>query len=172
MSPDRTAWMTKGMRLPRLSERVSPGASVALFVTSMVIWLLTTQPGTSFRIIGSGAPFTAEQWIVLLSTFVGTAVLLGGLFAIGAYLVHLPEIKVREINASLVQARAELAEIQCLTASMRRKLAELRQALAGVETLQQELSKPLDDVTPEMRRVRRMLDELASQLDTPGVSGR
>ena len=171
MSPDRTAWMAKGMRLPWLAHRVSPPVSVALFATSVVVWLLTTRPGTSVRIIGSGAPLTGEQWVVLLSTLVGTAVLLGGLFAIGAYLVHWPAIKLREIRESLDRAQAELAEVQQLTAGVARKVAALRQALTRVTTLEDELSRPLDDVSPEMRRVRRMLDDILSELETAGVSG-
>lgn len=169
MYPDRTAWVAKGMRLPRLAQRVSPAASVALFATSMVVWLLTTQPGTSVGILGSGAPFTAEQWVVLLSTVVGTAVLLGGLFAIGAYLVHWPAIQLREVRQSLDRAQAELAEVQLLTAGVAHKVAALRQALTRVATLEDELSRPLDDVSPEMRRVRRMLDDILSELETAGV---
>lgn len=170
MSPDRTAWVARGMRLPRLSGAVSPGAATALFITTGVAWLLTTRPGSSVRIIGSGGPFTLEQWVVLLSTVLGTAVLLGGLFAIGAYLAHWPAIQMREIRRSLDQSQAELAEVQLFAAGIARKVAALRQALAHVNALHDELSRPMDDVSPEMRRVRRMLDDILSELETAGVS--
>lgn len=170
MSPDRTAWVAKGMRLPRLSNAVSPAAATALFTTTGVVWLLTTRPGSSVGIIGSGTPFTLEQWVVLLSTIVGTAVLLGGLFAIGAYVVHWPAIQLRQIRQALGRSEAELTEVQLLAAGIARKVAALRQALARVDTLHDELSRPLDDVSPEMRRVRRMLDDILSDLETAGVS--
>ena len=170
MSPDRAPWVARGMRLPRLSAAVSPAAATALFVTTGVAWLLTTQPGSSVRIIGSGAPFTVEEWVVLLSTVLGTAVVLGGLFAIGAYLAHWPAIQMREIRRSLDRSQSELAEVQLLASGIARKVAALRQALAHVTALQDELSRPLDDMSPEMRRVRRMLDDILHELETAGVS--
>jgi septal ring factor EnvC (AmiA/AmiB activator) len=158
------------MRLPRLSQAVSPAAATALFATTGVVWLLTTKPGSSVGIIGSGAPITPEQWAVLLSTVLGTAVLLGGLFAIGAYLAHRPAVKLRQIRQSLDRSEAELTEVQLLASGIARKVAALRQALAHVDALQDELSRPLDDVSPEMRRVRRMLDDILHELETAGVS--
>lgn len=172
MLSDRTDWVATGMRLPRLSAAVPPAAATALFAGTGLLWMLTTRPGDSVRIIGSGAPFTLEQGVVLLSTFVGTAVLLGGLFAIGAYLVNWPQIMLRELRVSLDHTRTELDELHVLRADLVRKIAELQRALAGLPRFRDELTKPLDDVAPDMRRVRRLLADLLAEVEGAAVSSR
>jgi hypothetical protein len=163
MSPDRTAWAARGMRLPRLSNALSPAAAMALFATASVAWLLTTRPGSSVRIIGSGMPFTLEQWVVLLSTVAGTAVLLGGLFVIGVYLLHWPEIKIREIRQQLELARAELADVQRTKVLLLRKLAEIQRRLDEIAAMR------ADRYSAEMGRAVAsslgLVDDLISELE-------
>lgn len=165
MSPDPTAWAARGMRLPRLSRAVSPAAATALFATTGLAWLLATRPGSSARIIGSGTPFTLEQWVVLLSTVAGTAVLLGGLFAIGVYLVHWPEIKQREIRQQLELARAELADVQRTKVLLLRKLAEIQRTLDEIAAMRADRHSA-GEMGRAVASSLDLVDDLISELET------
>ncbi|HST63445.1 MAG TPA: hypothetical protein VLK84_32335 [Longimicrobium sp.] len=140
MAPEHPAGFFNGRRgLRHPAGRMSPAAAVALFLTTAVMWLLTTRPAQTFSLgrLGSGAQWSVEQWTVLFSTVLGGAVLSAGLFAIAVYAVHWPAIKAREVRQQLVIARAEVAELRAEKDRLTRRveaLQRLRNEIAMLET--------------------------------------
>lgn len=131
----------RGLRHP--AGRMSPAAAVALFVTTGVVWFLTTRPAQSLPIggLGSGAHWSVEQWALLFSTFFGVVVLLGGLFAIALYAVHWPSIKVREMKLLLGVTRAELAALKADKDRLVRRVEALQRLRNEIAMLEAQLHR-------------------------------
>jgi hypothetical protein len=173
MSPDRLA--PNGMRLLRgPAARMSPAAAVALWAATAVLWYIGTQPGEALAMGQRGGATSLEQLAVLFSTLFGVAVLLAGLFAIGAYLLHWPAIIHRETRQQLELARAELADLKREPARVMARVENVQRLYARIAALRSDLARH-DGSPTDARRVmesgRELVDDLLSELEAAGASG-
>lgn len=177
MAPERPAGFFNDLSGPRhAAGRMSPAAAVALFLTTAVVWFLTTRPAQSLSIgrLGSGAAMSVEQWALLFSSVLGVAVLLAGLFAIGVYAVHRPAIQVREVRQLLVVARAELAELKAEKDRLARRMEALQRLRNEIAILEIQLRHVREDSARAQQAGRvvanglEVVDDIIAELQASG----
>lgn len=176
MVPERASGFLRhfhGLRRP--AGHVSPAAAGALFTATALVWLLTVQPASSIPLwkMGPGTPVTHEQWVVMLASAVGVFALLSGLFAMAVYVVHWPAVQNREARQMIVQARAELAELQRTQARLFEKLASLRQLRSQIAMYETQLMHARPRAAQDAGRVvgngLELVDDIISELQAAGA---
>lgn len=176
MAPERASGFLQHLRgLRRPGEHVSPTAAVALFVSTGMVWLLTTRPAAALQVwkLGPHAPLTLDESLVLASATAGAFALLAGLFAIGVYVLHWPAIQNRETRQMIVQARAELAELQIAQARLSERVASLRRMRAEIATYEAQLMHAhAEDAQAAGRAFEsglELVDDIISELQSVGA---
>ena len=137
--------------------RMPPAVAVALFLTTAVVWLLTTRPFLPVGRLGSGARLSLEQWALLFSTIAGAVIILAGLFAIGVYAVHWPAVKVREMKQLLAGVRAELAELKADKGRLVRRVEALQRMRNEIALLDAQLLHRVRNDSAQAREARRVV---------------
>lgn len=178
MVPERAGGFLQhfhGLRRP--AEHVSPAAAVTLFMATALVWLLTVQPANTIPPwrVGPSTPITQEQWVTLLASAFGVFALLAGLFALAMYAVHWPAIQNRETRKMIVQARAELAELQHAQARLSERVASLRQMRAEIAMYEAQLMHARAEGAQAAGRAfgsgLELVDDIISELQSVGAHG-
>lgn len=178
MAPERAGGFLQHLQgLRRPGEHVPPAAAVALFVSTGMVWLLTTRPAAALQAWKPGphAPLTLDEALGLASVAAGAFALLAGLFAIGVYVLHWPAIQNRETRQMIVQARAELAELRIAQARLSGRVASLRRLRAEIAMYEAQLMHAHGEGAQAAGQAfgsgLELVDDIISELQSAGAHG-